>query len=57
MYVMARFFLITKAVVSDIEVVLNERSADVGVVTDAVAMDDGIYQRKCAQEKISRIRA
>ena len=29
----------------------NEWSADVRVVTDAVAMDDGIYQRKRAQEK------
>jgi hypothetical protein len=33
------------------QIVLNERSADVRVVTDAVAMDDGIYQRKRAQEK------
>ena len=29
----------------------DERSADVRVVADAVAMDDGIYQRKRAQEK------
>jgi len=29
----------------------DERSADVRVVTDAVAMDDEIYQRKRAQEK------
>ena len=33
------------------QIVLNERSADVRVITDAVAMDDGIYQRKRAQEK------
>ena len=33
------------------QIVLNERSADVRVVTDAVAVDDGIYQRKRAQEK------
>jgi hypothetical protein len=31
------------------QIVLNERSAHVRVVTDA--MDDGIYQRKRAQEK------
>jgi len=30
------------------QIVLNERSADVRVVTDAVAVDDGIYQRKRA---------
>ena len=35
-----------EAVVADIEFALDERSADVRVVTDAVAMDDGIYQRK-----------
>ena len=33
------------------QIVLNEGSADVRVVTDAVAMDDGIYQRKRAEEK------
>ena len=33
------------------EIVLNEGSPDVRVVTDPVAMDDGIYQRKRAQEK------
>jgi hypothetical protein len=32
-------------------VLLDERSADVRLVTDAVAMDDGIDQRKRAQEK------
>ena len=30
---------------------IDERTADVRVVTDTVAMDDGIYQRKRAQEK------
>ena len=35
----------------EIEIVLNERSADVRVITDAVAMDDGIYQRQRAQGK------
>ena len=33
------------------QIVLNERSADIRVVTDAVAMDDGSDQRKGAQEK------
>src|SRR5215472_5531227 len=36
---------------SEIETVLDERSADVCVITDAVAMDDGVYKRKLAQEK------
>ena len=30
---------------------IDERTADVRVVTDTVAMDDGIYQRKRAQEQ------
>ena len=34
----------------EVEVVLDERSADVRLLTDAVAMDDGIHQRKGAQE-------
>src|SRR5215472_11051897 len=38
-------------VVSEVEIVFDERSADVRVVADAVAMDDGIYQPKRAQEK------
>jgi hypothetical protein len=38
-------------VASDVEIVFDERSADVRVLTDAFAMDDGIEQRKRAQEK------
>jgi len=38
-------------VVSEVEIVFDERSADVRVIPDAVAMDDGIYERKRAQEK------
>jgi len=36
------------------QIVLNERSADVRALTDAVAVDDGIHQRKRAQEKDQR---
>ena len=42
----AKIFSDQKAVLRDIEFAVDERSADVRVVTDAVAMDDGIYQRK-----------
>ena len=38
-------------VVREVEIAFDERSEDVRVVTNAVAMDDGIYQRKRAQEK------
>ena len=37
-------------VASEVEIVLNERSVNERVVTDTVAMDDGIYQRKRAEE-------
>jgi hypothetical protein len=37
------------------QIVLNKRSADVRVVTDAVAMDDGIYQRKRAQVVVTPV--
>ena len=47
----AKIFSDQKAVLRDIEFAFDERSADVRVVTDAVAMDDGIHQRKRAQEK------
>jgi hypothetical protein len=33
------------------KIVFDERTGDVRIVTDAVAVDDGIYQRKRAQEK------
>jgi hypothetical protein len=41
---------VTKRAVK-LKIMFDERSADVRVITDAVAMDDGIYQRKRAQEK------
>ena len=50
----ARFteaFVRMQIVLGEVEVVLDERNADVRVVSDAVAMDDGIDQQKRAQEK------
>jgi hypothetical protein len=50
----ARFteaFVRMQIVPGEVEVVLDGRSADVRLLTDAVAMDDGIYQRKRAQEE------
>jgi len=50
---MARTWIRVLIVACEIETLRDERSANVGIVTDAVAMDDGICQRKRGK-RISR---
>ena len=42
-------------VVSEVEIVFDERNADVRVVADAATMDDRIYQRNRAQNRFLSI--